>query len=304
MNMAMRMYAGWMTGRKMEAAGDDGAAGGGAGGDAGDKGAGGGGNQGGNQGGDEDDDGDGKPPSDEVAKLLRETMQRKQKISELSDEKEQLAQTVQQLQEKMAAFEGIDPKEYQTLKEEAGKRREQELEGAEDWATLKADLEERHQAQLQQVIDQNKSEFETQLAEAKTKAQELQATLEERESFIEELTIGNNFGNSAYIKNTLSPSVPKVRKLYGDHFDFVDGQVHAFNKPRGAEKRDLLVDGSGKPLAFDAALQKIVENDPDKDSILKATQRSGSGSGSDNRDAGGGPVGSGVSRIQASLSKG
>lgn len=240
--------------------------------------------------------------SDGEAKLLREVMQRKEENSTLTKQNEELNKKLDDLS---ARFDGVDPEKFRNLEKEAQERREKELEGNKDWASLKADLEERHQSTIEQMKTQHSEALTAKLGEVESSKNELQQQLEKQNAVIEELTIGNQFGTSGYISEELSPSSTKVRTLYGSHFDVVDGQVVPFDKPRGAEKRHPLVDGDGKPLSFDVALQKIVDSDPDGDSIKRAKQRSGSDSGSANRP-GQQPTtkATGVSRIAMGLNKG
>lgn len=247
-------------------------------------------------------------PTDKEAELLREVMKKKEKIEALSTEKTEIAQKFEELNKR---FEGIDPDAVKQLQEdlekrraEDEKRREQELEGSGDWKTLRTELEEKHKSQVDQIIEQKNAKFQSELEKLKAERDEAIKSANSQNSVIEELTIGNAFNVSQYVGKQLVPSPTKVRKLYGEHFDVVNGKVQAFDKPRGAEKRHQLVDGDGKPLNFEMALQKIVESDPDKDTILRATQSSGSGSDTNNRTSSSSPVGKGLSRIQSSLKKG
>lgn len=261
---------------------------------------------GGEKGGEESEGSD--KPTDREAELLREVMKKKEKIEALSTQNTELSQKVEEINSR---FSGIDPDAVKTLQEELeqrkaedAKRREQELEGSGDWKTLKAELEEKHQSRVNQVIEQKDAKFNSQLEALQAELEEARKQANGQHAVIEELTIGNAFNTSQFVGKQLIPSSAKVRKLYGEHFDVVNGQVQAFDKPRGAEKRLPLVDGDDKPLNFEMALQKIVESDPDKDTILRATQVSGSGSDTNNRTTAAAPVGKGLTRIQSSLNKG
>lgn len=247
-------------------------------------------------------------PTDREAELLREVMKKKEKIESLSSQNTELSQKFEELSTR---FSGIDPDAVKTLQEELeqrkaedAKRREQELEGNGDWKTLKTELEEKHQSTINQIIEQKDTKFKGELATLQAELEEARKQAQGQSSVIEELTIGNAFNTSQFVGKQLIPSSAKVRKLYGEHFDVVNGQVQAFDKPRGAEKRHPLIDGDGKPLNFEMALQKIVESDPDKDTILRATQVSGSGSDTNNRTTAAAPTGKGLTRIQSSLNKG
>lgn len=259
-------------------------------------------NQGGNEGG--NDDPEDKKPSEEEAKLLQEVMKKKEKITSLTESNTALQTQLDELKAAVSKFDGVDLEEFKTLKQQAQQQREQELEGKGNWAELKAELEERHSNEKQQIIDQRETEMMSKVSEINEKLQGVEVQLAKRDAVIEELTIGNAFNSSRFVSDELVPSAAKVRKLYGEHFDVVDGQVHAFDKPRGADKRTLIVDANGQPQTFELALSKIVESDPDVDTIKRASQRSGSDSGSENRQGEHKQeIGSGINRIQHSLNK-
>lgn len=254
-------------------------------------------------------DGDGDKPSDETAKLLSEVMKKKEKINALTESNSSLEEANKKIMEELESlktkFDGIDPSEVSEMKQRERERREKELADNQDWETLKAEMEERHQSTIEQALSQKTSEFTSELEAEREKYSALEQKFNQSQSVIEELTVGNAFGTSMYVSEELSPSPTKVRKLYGEHFDVEDGQIVAYDKPRGAEKRQPLVDGNGKPLNFELALQKIVDSDPDKDTIRKAKQRAGSDSSSANRD-GSAPKSDvkGLSRIEAGLNQG
>src|SRR5262249_46359906 len=77
-------------------------------------------------------------------------------------------------------------------------------------------------------------------------------------------------------KTVLTPTV--ARAAFEAHFDVVDGKTVGFNKPRGAADRTQLVDSLGQPVAFEVAIQKLVEASPDKDKLLRSGLASGTGS--------------------------
>jgi hypothetical protein len=97
---------------------------------------------------------------------------------------------------------------------------------------------------------------------------------------VKELSLGQQFSQSKFIAEELSLPAAKARALYADHFDVEDGKVVPYDKPRGAANRTPLVDAQGNHIDFEAALRKIVDADPDKDSLLKSKVRQGAASGS------------------------
>jgi hypothetical protein len=107
---------------------------------------------------------------------------------------------------------------------------------------------------------------------------ELDGKLAEKDKVINELTVGNDFASSTFLKDNTTLTPNKARKLYGDHFEVVDGKTVGYDKPAGQTNRTMMVDASGNPLNLDAALKRIVEVDPDKDTLLKAKVNQGSGS--------------------------
>jgi hypothetical protein len=210
------------------------------------------------------DDGKGDPAnkggagvSDEVARLVRETMQRKEKIENLNKELGPL----KELAEAIKGLGGLEA--IKGLVSEKRTAEEQQLEAKGEWDRLKARMAEENQ----RVV----AEKDGELAKVKTRADALEAQ-------INELTIGAAFNQSKFIPDSLLLTAAKARVVYGSHFELVDGAVVAYDKPRGAANRTPLVDSTGTNLAFEQAIQKLVEADPEKDQILKSKVKPGAGS--------------------------
>jgi hypothetical protein len=228
----------------------------------------------------------GKKPTDAEATLLREVMDKKEKLKTKDAE---LATATARLKE----FEGLDPKELRALVAAKKTAETEALEAKGAWDSLKSQMVAAHTAELQ-VEREGKSAAETRAIELASQ--------------IAELTVGVAFGSSKFITDELTLSVAKARRVYGSHFEFKDGAVVAFDKPAGSKDRNVLVDAKGDPLAFDVALTKLVDMDPDKDTLLKSKLRNGAGSSTHtavtpNAKPGAGFVGSGISRIAAGLKK-
>lgn len=205
-------------------------------------------------------EGDGKKNtpsvSDAEAKLIKENMKKKEEIELLKKKLNETSSVV----DKLTSLGGLDAIEALVTAQKTAE--EERLQKAGDWDRLKAQMAEQHDKTVKG----------------------LQKTIEEQNSKIgglvgqlDELTIGTAFTQSGFIKNTvLTPT--KARTVFGAHFDLVDGQVVGFDKPRGAANRTPIVDAYGNNVSFDEALKKIVDADPEKDSILKSTLNPGSGS--------------------------
>lgn len=204
-------------------------------------------------------EGDGKSKlSDSEAQLLKDLMKHKD-----TAKSERAAR--EQLEAKLKEFEGIDPVAVRELLAKQQKAQEEELEKKGQWETLKGNMAKAHADE--------KAKLEAQIAE-------LTGKLQAKDSTIDELTIGTQFGNSKFIKEETTIPASKARALYGNHFELVDGVLTAFDKPKGAQGRAALVDSSGNAIAFDEAMRKIIEADPDKDALLRTQAKPGAGSGS------------------------
>lgn len=80
-----------------------------------------------------------------------------------------------------------------------------------------------------------------------------------------------------FVKETiLSPE--KAERIYGEHVEIENGVPVVYDAPKGTAKRAVVMDGKGKPLAFDDAMKKVVEGEPDKDTFLKSKIQPGGGS--------------------------
>ena len=223
----------------------------------------------------------GKKPSDEEARLLKEVMQKKEALKE-----KDAALTA--AQEKLKQFEGIDPEAVRKLLEAQKAAETAQLEAKGEWERLKTRMAEEHTAQTKTLQDQVTA---------------LQAQLSQKANLIDELSIGTQFGQSTFISEELTLTPAKARVVYGTHFDLVDGKIVGYDKPRGSANRTALVDQTGEPIGFDAALKKIVDADPDKNHLIKSKVRPGANSDSRRGDSKNvvKSDGSSVSKITAGL---
>jgi hypothetical protein len=202
----------------------------------------------------------GKPkPTDAEAKLLKELMGKKTKLTEAQSE-------LAQAKELLKKFEGLDPEAVRAMIAEAEERKTKDLEAKGQWDALKKQITDAHGKLL--------NDKEAVIGEVNTK-------LSAANALIAELTVGNAFGNSAFIVKEMSLPIAKARALFGSHFEFDGTKVVGYNKPAGAKDRVELVGADGNALPFDEALRKLVEADPDKDHLLKSTVKPGAGSKSE-----------------------
>lgn len=220
---------------------------------------------------------------EEAAKLLKENMRRKDELKKLAEEREQLKNA-------LAQFDGLDPNDIKKLVTEKQTAEEERLKKAGEWDRLKTQMVEVHNREKQTLAEQLKAKDEELL--------NLRST-------IGELTVGNAFGNSKFIQNDLTIPPNKARALYGSHFEFEEGRIVGYDKPAGAKDRTMLIDGTGDPLPFEEALQKIVQADPDYTSLAKSKIKVGANSGTKGSDKAPEIKADvrGVSRIAAGLAK-
>ena len=196
-------------------------------------------------------------PSDAEAKLLKEVMDKKTALATANTE-------LAQVKERLAAFDGIDVVAVRALLKERQDAEEAQAIAAGDFERLKKKMADSHATE--------KTELLGKIEAANTATQTLQQQ-------IAELTVGGAFASSEYVKDELVMPVRKARALYGAHFEFKDGQVVGYDKPAGAPERTLFVDAAGTALSFEDAMKKIIDADPDRDTLVRSKVRPGAGSG-------------------------
>lgn len=194
-------------------------------------------------------------PSDAEAKLLKEVMQKKEAYSKLQSELEAFKKQ----------FDGIDPSVVRAQMAAQVEAETKALEAKGEWERLKARMADEHGKQTSSLQEQITA---------------LQAQLGSKESVINDLSIGTSFAQSQFIANELTLTPSKARVVYSNHFDLVDGKIVGYDKPKGEASRTPLIDALGNPIAFESALRKIIDADPDKDALLKSKVRVGAGSDS------------------------
>mgnify|MGYP003650918999 CR=1 FL=1 len=235
---------------------------------------------------DDDDDKSKDKPSDKEAELLKDMMKWKQKAKE---NEEAAAAIRKEADEKLKVFEGIDPAAARDALKAAKDAERKSLES---------------KGQYDRVLEQVNKDHADELAKVAAAVKERDDALAARDKTINELTVGNNFGNSKFINEKLVLSPAKAKQLYDAHFDVEDGKVVGYDKPRGSAERTPLVGTGGKPLEFEAAIEKIVSADPDFERIKKSTLKPGAESDTDAKGKPKIEKGeelSGVERIRAAL---
>lgn len=195
-------------------------------------------------------------PTQREAELLKEVMDKKDKLKSTQKELEAIRQQLKD-------FEGIEPQKIRDMLKAQADAEKAAAEAKGDFERVK-----------QMMADEHAKEIEKVRAEKDQASTALQDALNR----INELTIGDAFARSNFIKDELILTPAKARTVYGSHFEMQDGVVVAYDKPKGAANRTLLVDGAGEALGFEDAVKKLVEADPDRDAMLRSKLKEGAGS--------------------------
>lgn len=244
---------------------------------------------------DKQEDGKNKPTEREAA-LLKETMARKEKIT--------------QLETRLKEFEGVDVTAFKTMKERLDALDQQERERSQAKLLEEGKYKEALEALTKEhggVLEQVRAQSTAELQNVQKERDEFKAQLAAYATHIEDLTIGSAFATSAFIRDELVQAMnpDRSRRLYGDHFDLVDGKVVGYDKPRGQAGRAPLVDKSGTQVPFDEAFKRILATQSDYQSLIRSQAKVGAGSGSRNDKASDltHQVAPGTARIAAGLAK-
>jgi hypothetical protein len=215
------------------------------------------------------------PPAKPESKAKPKSEPKPEPKSE-ADPSEALRGHVAELERRLKSFGDATPDEIKELREirakaeaerkaaetAARKAEEERLRKEGDFETLKQRMADEHQKELEAVRGQSS---------------QLDQTVAALTSQIEQMALSTAFASSRFVQEDTIIGPDKARRIYGAHFDVVDGTVVGYDAPRGATKRVALVDGKGVFLPFDEAIKRLVDGDPDRDRLLKAQQKPGTG---------------------------
>lgn len=213
-------------------------------------------NQPGSDGGEGEDDKPGSKSglSDEAAKLLRDVMKHKDRAK----------QAEEQLNALKGALGDLKPEDVAAL---VAQQKEQE----------RLSLEKR--GEYDRILEQVRTEHTKEKSTLSEQIEALKAQLNERDSQIQEMTVGRAFSESVFIREQSKIPASIARKEFGNHVELIDGQVVVYDKPKGAADRTPLVDANGKYKAFEDAIAALYAGHPEATSLIKQKGKPGSGSG-------------------------
>lgn len=192
-------------------------------------------------------------PSDTEAKLIKEVM----KLKAAAREAEKRAGDLED------RYKDIDLEALLEAAKKAEEVEKAELERKGDYERLTAKMKESHLKEIENLKETNKA---------------LKKAADEAAESNKNTAKVNAFSNSRYIIDNLALTPNKTKALYGDYFEYEDGDIVGYDKPKGSSNRTKIVDGSGDALSFDEAMKVIIESDPDKDTLIKTNLNPGSGS--------------------------
>ena len=191
------------------------------------------------------------------ADLLKESMKRKG--------------NEQTLKEKLAQFGDVDPERVKALIQ-AEAESEKQRKASEEAELLRRGEFDAVKKQMVEAHDAEVADLRAQLEQAQNEANSLKRGLIEK-------TVGTSFGESNFLREKVLMTPAKARVIYGRHFEVnEDGQVVGYDKPAGAKDRTILVDGSGNPLSFELAIERVLRADPEADALLRSEAKPGVGS--------------------------
>lgn len=227
-------------------------------------------------------------PSEQEAKLIRDLMKWKEKARSYEEQVNASSEKLTTYQEVVGDLDLEEVKELVQAKKAA---EEEQL---------------KREGEFERLQERMKQEFETKQTAAQGQIADLQSALEAASAQIEELTVGNAFASSEFIReeSTLPSSI--ARTTFGAHFEHKDGNIVGYDKPRGAQERTPIVDENGKPKPFDQALAELYNTHPDAKTLLRSKRKPGANSDSEPGGKGSPAVSEsdkGVQRISSILSK-
>lgn len=157
---------------------------------------------------------------------------------------------------KLKAYEGVDPDEYRTLKQQREDAEQDRAKKAGEFDKLKEQLVTKHQTEL-------------------TAAEKKAADLEQR---WRQTVIGRAFADASDLFGPSGKTIylpADAERIFGDRVRLQDDGALVVLDGTG----EVMLDGkTGKPLPFAAAMAEYIDSLPDKQYRLRGSGKTGSGS--------------------------
>jgi hypothetical protein len=174
------------------------------------------------------------------------------KIKQLNFEAMERRKNEQELKDQLEKFQDLDP--------DAARKAIDTVKNLDDKKLVDAD-------QVQRIKDETAAAFQKRLDEANKEREQLMSQYAQEK-------LAGAFSGSKFVKERLAIPPDMVQAAFARHFEFKDGRIN----PRDANGNPIYSDSNpGDVASFDEALEKIVQQYPHRDSILKGSGASGSG---------------------------
>jgi len=153
----------------------------------------------------------------------------------------------------------------------------QKIEGLSKGELKTVDEIERIKKQLAKDLTNN---FTKKEEEYKKTLEKITQKNQDYTSKIYQLMVSDKFNSSKFIAEKMNRSPRETRKLFGDNFKVEkteNGDLRVFGYMNGEKINSI--EKPGEYAGFEESLKILIENDPDKDSMLKGSGKGGTGGG-------------------------
>ena len=210
-----------------------------------------------------------------------------------NEELERLRRELAEAHQTVAKYDGIDP--------EVARENARKLEEAAAAARAAEEAQARAEGNFGRLRELQNEEFEARLAAITAERDAARTEAETLRTAAEKANVSKTFATSEFFSKETILSPAKAERLYGDFVELEDGKVVVYDAPRGEAKRAKVMDSRGNPLPFDQAIKKVVDAEPDKDTILKSKMNPGGGSKTTEGKPGGNQQPDRLSKLSAGL---
>lgn len=201
---------------------------------------------------------DGKPVyvNDDGKEITYDPISMHKKIGELNKENQTYREAKEEAEEKIKEFEGIDPEKAAEAMKTLDNLNDKKLVDA-------GEIEKVKQQAIESADKQWREKYEAE-----------QQKREEIEGKYKSDKINLAFSNSKFVKDQLAVPPDMAQATFGKYFEFDGSRV----TPKDPNGNPIYSDRNPGDVAdFDEAMEKLVEQYPYRDSIMKGTGNRGSG---------------------------
>lgn len=206
----------------------------------------------------------------EAAKKKTATAEEAQAALEAANEE------LEALKAKLADFDGVDAAEAR-----ANAKKVAEAEAAAKTAAAAAKKAEKEKAQAENDIEKltriQKEEHDAAIAAVVAERDAARESATTAEDQLNRVRLENAFNGSKFIAEETILTGAKAQRLFSDYVEIEDGQPVVYDAPASDSKRAKVMDSKGNALPFNEAITKVINADPDKDSLLKSKTKPGAG---------------------------